>query len=80
MRNAQTEIKQQSSETLNRWLNSCTRGGKISRNTVAIGIVVLDHLRRACPVFRDQVISQGGEITGARSGLRTTLAKYDIPA
>jgi hypothetical protein len=80
LRNAQTEIKQQSSETLNRWLNSCTRGGKISRNTVAIGIVVLDHLRRACPVFRDQVISQGGEITGARSGLRTTLAKYDIPA
>lgn len=62
------------------WLQSCTRRGKISRNTVAIGIVVFDHLRRSCPLDRDQVISQGGEISGARSGLGKILEDYGIPS
>jgi hypothetical protein len=66
-------------DTLRTWLQSCTRNGKISRNTIAIGIVVLNHLRRASPVQREQVISQGGEVAGARSGLGTTLELYGIP-
>jgi len=74
------EVKQQSREILSEWLESCTRDGKIARNTVATGIVVLDHLRHACPVSRDQVISQGGEVSGARSGLGTILESYDIPS
>ena len=81
MKNTQIEVvKQQSREILSRWLESCTRHGKIARNTVAMGIVVLDHLRRACPVSRDEVISQGGEVSGARSGLGEILKSYDIPS
>lgn len=64
---------------LDRWLADCTRGKKISRNTLAVGIVVLDHLHRRCPLTRDDVISKGGEIKGARSSLGDTLAKYGIP-
>ena len=73
------EITDQSRLALKVWLESCTRHGKISRNTVAVGIVVLDHLRRACPVTREAIISQGGEVSGARSGLKTTLESYGIP-
>lgn len=73
-------IKQETRQILKDWLDSCTRHGKISRNTIAIGIVVLDHLRRSCPLSRDQVISQGGEISGARSGLGRTLGYYGIPS
>ena len=73
------EIKAQSRQTLKEWLASCTRRGKISRNTVAMGIVVMGHLRRACPVSREDAISQGGEVSGARSGLRMILETYSIP-
>ncbi|MCC6145993.1 MAG: DUF4928 family protein [Anaerolineaceae bacterium] len=73
------DIKHQSRDILMRWIESCTRHGKIARNTVAMGIVVIDHLRRACPAFHDEVISPGGEISGARSGLGKTLEFYDIP-
>lgn len=73
------EIEDRSHQILEAWLESCTRRGKISRNTVAVGVVVLDHFMRVCPVARDEVISQGGEVTGARSRLRDTLAVYDIP-
>ena len=72
-------IKQESYQMLNDWIASCTRGGNISRNTVAMGIVVFDHLRRKCPAARDEVISQGGEVKGARSGLRNILEVYSIP-
>jgi hypothetical protein len=51
----------------------------VSRNTVAVGIVVLDHLRHNCPVSRADVISKGGEIKGARSGLGRVLMAYGIP-
>jgi len=74
------EVKQQSHQILTKWLESCTRHGKIARNTVAMGIVVLDHLRRACPVLREEVVSQGGEISGARSGLGKILESYSIPS
>jgi len=72
------QLKKESHEILAKWLESCTRSQKISRNTVAMGIVVLDHLRKNCPVSREMVISRGGEVTGARSGLVRTLKSYDI--
>lgn len=81
MKNVQIEeVKQKSRQILSEWLESCTRHGKIARNTVAMGIVVLDHFRRACPVSRDEVISHGGEVSGARSGLGAILESYDIPS
>lgn len=66
-------------QILNSWLNSCTRNGKISRNTIAVGIVVLDHFKRACPINKVETISPGGEIKGTRSGLSTILNSYGIP-
>lgn len=73
-------LKQESHDILASWLESCTRNNKISRNTVAIGIVVLDHLRKNSPVLRSDVISQGGEVSGARSGLGRILESYGIPS
>lgn len=80
MNNQVKIIKGESHRLLNDWILSCTRGGKLARNTVAIGIVVLDHLRKNCPVVREDVISQGGEVKGARSGLGRILENYGIPA
>lgn len=74
------QIKQESHQSLDKWIISCTRGGKVSRNTVSVGIVVLDHLYQNCPVSRDEVISPGGEVKGARSGLGAILEKYGIPS
>lgn len=65
---------------LRRWIESCTRGGKVSRNTVAVGIVVLDHLRKKVSLGRTDVISPGGEIKGARSGLTAVLQSYGVPS
>ncbi|MDD4985330.1 MAG: DUF4928 family protein [Dehalococcoidales bacterium] len=78
MNSSLTELRDQCLCILDEWLESCTRGRSISRNTVAVGIVVLDHLRRQCPVTRGEVTSQGGEIRGARAGLGNTLEKYGI--
>lgn len=72
-------VRKESRQILDAWIASCTRGGKVSRNTVAIGIVVFDHLRKACPVSKNDVISQGGEVKGTRSGLGNTLEAYGIP-
>jgi hypothetical protein len=72
-------IRQESHQILNDWIVSCTRGGSVSRNTISMGIVVFDHLRQKCPVLKDKVISQGGEVKGARSGLRNILKAYGIP-
>lgn len=73
-------LKRECHDILAKWLESCTRNNKISRNTVAMGIVVLDHLKRNSPVSRDDVISQGGEVSGARSGLGKILESYEIPS
>ena len=74
------EIKRNSHQILGEWLASCTRHGRVARNTIAVGIVVLDHLRHNCPVSRDDVISQGGEVTGTRSRLGSILESYGIPS
>lgn len=77
--NIEKPMNAEFSVILSQWISSCTRSGKVSRNTIAIGIVVLDHLRRNSPVYRASVISNGGEIKGARSGLRFVLEKYGLP-
>lgn len=62
------------------WLDSCKRKGKISRNTIVVGIVVMDHLRRKCPLTKNEVFSKtGGELKGSRSGLGKILLQYGIP-
>ena len=72
------EIRQTSFDILEQWIASCTRGGKVSRNTVSVGIVVLDQLRQNNLLSVDDVVSPGGEIKGARSGLGIVLEKYGI--
>jgi hypothetical protein len=67
------------SESLLEWLEKCANRGEVSRNSVAIGIVVLNHLRNKCPVDPEEVQSARGEIKGARSGLHEILEKYGIP-
>lgn len=61
------------------WLDSCVRKGRLSRNTIAVGMVVLDHLRQKCPLLKSDVISEGGELKGSRVGLGSILEKYGIP-
>lgn len=61
------------------WLRSRVRKGQLARNTVAIGLVILDRLREKCPLKRSDVLTSGGEIKGARSGLRKVLEKYSLP-
>jgi hypothetical protein len=63
---------------LETWIESCKDKGTVSRNTVAVGIVVLDHLRETCPIVPESVVSRRGEIKGARSGLAGTLERYGI--
>lgn len=75
-----SQIREHSFALLGKWLKSCTRGGKISRNTVAVGIVIFDHLRLKCPVTTEDMLSRGKEIKGARAGLTVTLSKYGIPS
>lgn len=65
-------------EPLAAWLETCKTRNALSRNAVAVGIVVLDHLRRKCPLERDEITSARGEIRGARSGLKSVLEKYGI--
>ena len=65
---------------LDSWLRSCTRRGRISRNTVAVGIVILNRLREKCPLETSDILSDGGEISGSRAGLPNILKKYGIPA
>lgn len=72
------QLKERSQQILQAWLTSCTRSGRLSRNTIAVGIVVLHHLMDNCPISRDEVISPGGEIVGSRSRLHETLQIYGI--
>lgn len=71
-------IYERAHELLQDWLASCVRHNKLSRNTIAIGIVVLDHLREKCPLSPEDVISSGGEIRNSRSSLHRILQKYGV--
>lgn len=61
------------------WLRARVRKGKISRNTIAVGLVILDRLRKDCPLELTEIRTSGGEIKGSRSGLGKILEKYEIP-
>jgi hypothetical protein len=65
-------------DAVDAWVQSCVRGGKISRNTIAVGIVILDRLRQRVPLTEADILSKGGEISGSRAGLRKILTKYGI--
>lgn len=65
-------------EQLAAWLEKCATKGRPSRNTVAVGIVVLDHLRNKCPLEENEAFSARGELRGARSGLSNILEKYGV--
>ena len=71
---------QESRQILDKWVASCTRKRRVSKNTISVGIVVFDRLRKKCPVSRDDVISEGGEVKGSRSGLGNILEAYGLPA
>lgn len=73
------QVARKARNVLEKWLESCTRHGKLSRNTIAVGIVILDAFRAKCPLEPSEIISGGGEISGARSALKHTLEKYGIP-
>lgn len=79
MSNELDDIRGSSRQTLDEWLISCKRRGRISRNTIAIGIVVLDWLRSTEVVPPELALSQGQEIRNARSGLKVVLEKYGLP-
>ncbi len=72
------QILTNSLHKLSAWIDSCTRSNRVSRNTIAVGIVVLDHLLKKAPVSREEAVSQGGEIKGARSGLSAILVSHGI--
>jgi len=61
------------------WLDSCVRKKRLSRNTIAVGMVVLDHLRHKCPAVKSEVMSDGGELRGSRAGLGAVLNRYGLP-
>ncbi|MFA6962778.1 MAG: DUF4928 family protein [Opitutaceae bacterium] len=62
------------------WLASCTRKGKISRNTLAAGLVVLDRLQGELPLKNEALFSEGGELRGIRGmPWQNLLKKHDVP-
>jgi hypothetical protein len=71
-------VEMRATALFNNWIQSCIRANKLSRNTIAVGIVVLDHLINKCPVLPHEVISSGGEIIGSRSRLHQVLRHYGI--
>lgn len=76
------DTRKQSIQLLEQWLDSCTRrGGKISRNTFVVGIVILDRLRKQCPLSQSDIASSGGEIKHSRSKreLPRIYAMYGLP-
>lgn len=77
-------VRQELSVQFDGWLAACRRQGKkLSRNTVAVAVVVIDHILRAetLPVKEAKVFSAGGEVTGARGRtLRETLTRHGFPA
>lgn len=64
-----------------RWITSCTRKGKVARNTVVTGLVILDHYASNPTLPRSKLIASGGEIKGVRgANVPRVLLKYGLPA
>lgn len=75
------QIRWEAQQRLNNWLTTCTRKGKLSRNTIVVGLVVLHHLKNAedLPLSREAVLSSGGEIKQARGkAIREILKAYGL--
>lgn len=76
-------ILNEARKILDQWLESCERRNRLARNTIAVGIVALHHLRNAneLPIKPEEVVSQGGEIKLSRgSSLAQILKCYGIDA
>ncbi len=71
--------KLNASQVVRGWLDSCRRNKKISRNTIAVGLVILDKLTLKSPLPQADIFSGGGELKGSRSGLPEVLVKYGVP-
>src|SRR5438309_2070868 len=78
-RNRKPEAEINLNDGVRSWLESRRRKGKISRNTLAVAIVLLDKLRQKCPLSQAEIFSPGGEIKGSRSSLWVVLGKYGLP-
>lgn len=75
------EILREAHRRLEAWLQDCTRRGKLARNTIAIGVVAIHHIRAAAslPLERTEVVSKGGEIKLSRGArLNQLLKQYGI--
>jgi hypothetical protein len=72
------QLLEKSHQLLQDWLLSCTRSKRLSRNTIAVGIVVLHHLKNKSPVNPTEVISPGGEIIDSRGKLHQILRSYGV--
>ncbi len=78
---AYQNILDQAQKHLSEWLSSCTRRGKLSRNTIAVGVVALHHLRvaKTLPLERDSAVTKGGEMKLSRgSKFRELLQQYGV--
>ena len=62
------------------WIASCTRRGKVARNTIVTGLVILDSYATDANLARADLIAKGGEIKGVRgTNVSRVLAKYGLP-
>ena len=65
-------------KVVTKWLKSCERKGKVSRNTIAVGIVILDHLLQKCPLSIEEGFSGTGSVwtrSHVLRGLKTQQPK-----
>ncbi len=80
MADQQEVVAQAAMAVVQEWFESCRRGKEPSRNTIAVGMTVLDWLRETCPLPKAETLAEGGEFRRVRSGLSRLFAKYGIPA
>lgn len=63
------------------WIDSCTRRGSVSRNTVVTGLVILDRYATDKTLAAGKLIAEGGEIKGVRgANVSRVLTKFGLPA
>lgn len=80
MAESKESVAKAAEAVIREWLQSCTRTEELSRNTIVVGIKILDSLRTTCPLPKNAIGSPGGEVKGVRSGLNKLLPKYGVPA
>jgi len=65
---------------VDRWLDPLRRAGSVPRETVVVGLFILDSLREWCPVVPSEAVSASGKIVGADAGWHALAAKYGLAA